>query len=244
MPLQLVDWHDVASRIRTLHIRARAWFDPHLLSRLPERRASRQSSGFKVVTVNDGESRVAWDIEIWWIPPNHWRDDVTQLDGSTTVTIAAAGSVSTFVSREMRLYSAAAASTSNGQRAFPNAADVLEGRIEGFPLLNPWMHHNEWDIRLLGHGRHSGREVQQLVATRHPGVPAPTSGPSGVWPGVEKYECLLDVDGGFLARLRGMANAKVAGEYAAEVIDVNTGITDEIFTFSSPAGVDVVPWGT
>lgn len=214
-----------------------------------------------------GWARHTWRVR--WRPPFHWREELAWPSGQTTVIIIGPHRTLSYVSNVSdhgTMYTSAPTSVSTanehtdtvelprppgflrrgfGKRTQPKfdlrQLPTLAERVAAFPLLQPSLPESEWKFDALGDVMHAGRRARQVRATRRAGMVLPDGEePSGYWPGINQYTCLVDDALGILLRLTGLVDDATAGDISANEVRVNAPLPSEIFSFVPPPDTRIV----
>jgi hypothetical protein len=261
------------ARFRTLELNATLSTDSVAFRRIVEHEVEehRRRYGPKsaaILTVSGGQradesgdrwTRQGWNV--WWVPPTHWRDEVTFPGFPPTVIVVRPDVSLSWITGLDTLYTTEPQPPVTGlpgrlrrlfrrmrdrkKRPFDNMrpATIAE-RVANFPLLSPGLPAAEWELTTLGREEYLGRAVRRVQARRRPGAPtaADWGRPSGYWPWaeVDEYECLVDDALQILLHLTGKAEGVPVGIVSVDELRVDAPIPDDVFAFTPPAGARVV----
>ncbi len=248
---------DPMRRCRTLALRATVTADLAALARVL--RAGGRAERLVAATARSGagppgDSAAAGSgmerrtEQVWWAAPSRWRDDVTWPNGQTVVQVVRGGASLVYMSVLGEMYTSEPVAASDGWVTVPPPRGTvflptLESRLGEQPLLRPPFPASHWAFTEGQPTAYLGRPCRRVHAVRRPGHRASAKSDqidmSGYWGGVDEYECLVDDGLGLTVRLTGLADGVPVATYAADDVQVDVALPDEIFEFRPPPGTQV-----
>lgn len=203
------------------------------------------SVGFLVAGDTGSDIWLDYTWHVWWAVSGFWRDDFTMENGGTIINIARPDAALTFVSMEKILYTSAGPSIAEG-RERGSAAEgfqlpTIEERLVEFPLIRPRLPRSAWHVESLQQETYLGRPTTRVRATRRAdSIRSPDSRLSGFWPGVDEYECLIDVAQQIVVSVRGIVDSVSVATISVEHMSVDAPLPATAFDFSPPRGTRIV----
>ena len=239
-------------------------YDNAAFERLWERRTAIRREATTIVRLHDSPSDLSavarravgqdadlgWGRYTWrvlWAPPLHWRDELTWPEGQTDVAIVRPEVRMIYLAAQKTLYASEPLSYRNDLDVSPAPPGIfelptLENRFAAFPLVRPPFPATEWDFLTLEEAApHNGRTTRRVRATRIANSPAARERlPSGFWPGVDEYECLVDDSRRIVMRLTGIVDETPVAILAVDGVRTNVSLRPDQFDFDPPAGTRIV----
>jgi hypothetical protein len=235
----------------TLELGATVSSDDAALARLTVRAAvAGGAAPSSVRTYAAGDAADAWgrySWHVWWAPPSRWRGDLTWPAGATDVSVVRDGAALVYLPVQQLMYTSEPVArdprwdvvrTPTGIFELPTVAN----RHAVFPLLHPPLPASEWDFATVAHEvAYGGRVTRRVRATRRAGAPAAKGlEASGIWPGVDEYECLVDDALQILLRVTGIADSVPVATISVDHVRVDALFPDDVFAFVPPPGTRIV----
>jgi hypothetical protein len=173
---------------------------------------------------------------VWWRRPNCWRDEYEFASGGSQVVSIACAEESTFYEPTFgRLYTTRAPS----ENAVPFSIDVVQPewgtipmRLQSIALFSDFGM-SGWALDAIGKRTHCGRDGVLIRARR--GAVEPN-----VWPWVDEYELLVDLERGVLLSCAGIVDGQHAVVMSVRSIEFDAAIPHTVFSFEPPAGTKIV----
>jgi hypothetical protein len=194
----------------------------------------------------DADTWSGYKWHVWWASPSLWRDDVTFENGDTTVVIVRPDATLAYVSMQKTLYTSdqRRASDKGKQISSPAGMQVptIEERLLDCPLVRPRLPASDWQLTTLGEELYLGRIARRVLATRQAGS-IRTNDPrlSGLWMGVDEYECVIDDELQILLSVTGLVDDVPVATISVDHMSVDAPIPADTFDFSPPADTVIAP---
>jgi hypothetical protein len=188
---------EAEARFRTLELSATLSTDGVPFRRIMKREVEEHRRRFgpksaAMLTVSGGKcadrsddrwTRQGWHV--WWVPPTHWREEVTFPGYPPTVIVVRPDVSLSWISGHNTLYTSQPQPPVTGlpdrlRRLFRRMRDrkgipfdnmspeTIAERVANFPLISPGLPAAEWELTTLGREEYLGRAVRRVHARRRP----------------------------------------------------------------------------
>ena len=191
-----------------------------------------------------------WDTSfwhVWWAPPDRWRGEFSQVEGSVDVTVVNGNESAAFIDSQNLLIT-------SGRRVQDDPQGVhvarpvgivelptITNRHETFPLFRPFFRPPHFGLERLQREVHLDREATRFRATLNGKIDAfHDHRPSGFWPGIECYEFLMDDALQIVVHLEGIVDGEKIASLSISKLIINEQLHDKLFHLSSRDGTRIV----
>lgn len=175
---------------------------------------------------------------IWWRKPDCWRDEYEFASGGSPVVSIASEAEATFYEPTFETLYTTRAPTERPE-GLPSSVDVVQAewgtiiaRLQSIALFSDFGM-SGWALDAIGKRTHCGRDAVIIRARR--GAVEPE-----VWPWVDEYELIVDLERGVLLSCAGIVDGQHAVVMSVRSIEFDAAIPDTVFSFKPPAGTKIV----
>lgn len=235
----------------SIEIAAAASLDTRALSQVmlratnPAVENAPDSIGFLVAGDTASDHWLEYRWHVWWALSGFWRDDFSIPGGGDIINIARPDGALTYVSMEKLLYTSQGPSTTVGWQHASAAGGfqlpTVEERLVEFPLIRPRLPESDWHLESRQDEIYLGRPASRVRTTRRAdSIRMRDSRLSGFWPGVDEYECVIDVEQHICMSVTGIVDGVSVATISVERMTVDADLAPTIFEFSPPSGTRIV----